>query len=304
MIELPTHLVKEAIVGKSVVRYGDLPAKKPLRTDTAILFMAGQKSPLERFWPFSEYFSQFYHTYNYEIPGMGVARRNPEAPATIKALSDEVGEFMSKVITEPNIIIFAGSAAFWFATQAVLENPTLQRRVNKVVSLFGLLGKDTFGFNPLKRALLLGVCNVMRTRPAARLANWLLRHDWFINPLSNHLIRKRHLAHLDPQSQKEYEDFEKFLLKLGDLQIHFSTVAQYMTSEVVTTQKLTIPLLSLYTRNDQFFPIERQKLTFERVYKNIDWVEIPAKRHAPLIVKDWREYRDVVPEKQILSFLR
>ncbi len=304
MIQLPAHLVKETLIGKSIVRYGDIPAKKPLRTDTAILFVAGQKSPLERFFPFSEYFSQFYHTYNYEIPGMGVARRNPESPATIQELSREIEEFMSKTITEPNIIIFAGSAGFWFTTKAILDNEQLQKRVKKVVALFGLLGKDTFGFSRPRKAMLIALCKIMKTKPAVKFANWLLSHDWFINSYAELLIRRRHLGNLDPETQKEYLEFEKFLLKLGDWEIHFSTVEQYLTSDIQSDIKLEIPLLALYTPNDQFFPLEKQRLTFPRIFTKIEWVEIESKRHAPLIVKSWEDYRQVIPEKKLNEYLQ
>lgn len=303
MITLPAKLIKNVTVGRSVARYGDLPCPNTKNPDTAILFMTGQKSPLERFWPMSQYMAQFYHTYNYEIPGMGVAKRNPESPATISTLSDEVGEFMKKVITEKNIILVAGSVGFWFSTEAIQTNPDLQRRVKKVIALAGMLGKETFGFSPIRRNFYLLGCSIAKRNSIVRATEWFLQQKWFIDAYSKVLIKRRHLSHLDPPTQKEYEEFEKFLLRSGDWKIHFSTVAQYLTTSPRFTTRLNIPLLALYSPKDQFFPRENQQRMFSSVYPDITWVEINTKNHAPLIVKNWREYSKLIPEEKIISFL-
>jgi len=303
MITLPPQLIKKAVVGKSTIRYGDIPPTKTSDENTAILFIAGQKSPLERFFALSEYFSQYYRTYNYEIPGFGVAKRNPASPATIQTLSDEIGEFIEKVITEPKVIIVAGSVAFWFATQALLDNKNIQQRVVKLISLFGMLGKDTFTISPIKKSIVLATCNLAKTRIMTNLVESLLRNDRIVRWYSKHLIRKRHLSHLPIETQREFEEFEIFLIKTGDWGIHFSTLSQYLTKNIERTKHISTPLLALYTQNDEYFPLENQKRMFAQVYTDITWVKMESKRHAPLIVKDYKEYRDIVPETTITEFL-
>ncbi len=303
MISLPNGLEKRTTILENIVRYVDIPAKVATKNDTAVIFIAGQKSPLERFFPLAEYFSQFYHTYGYEIPGMGIIKRNPETPPTISAISKEVGEFILKKVSEKNVIVVAASAGFWFTTQALLDEPQLQKRVVKIISIVGMLGKDTFGFSAIKKAFILFVCKINSTKLADKVITWLLKRDRLINTYSKYLIRRRHLGHLPSDIQQEYEDFEKFLLKTGDWKIHFSTVSQYLSTPTPTTKKLNIPILALYSATDQFFPLERQRQVFERVYSQIEWDTIKLKGHAPLVVKDYREYQDVVPEERIKEFL-
>ncbi|MCC7304417.1 alpha/beta hydrolase [bacterium] len=302
MIELPKELIKEVQILSSTVRYSDIPSKNSLDKNTAIFFIAGQKSPLERFFPMSEYFAQFYHTYGYEIPGMGVAKRNPGAPATIKSLGDEIAVFLDTVVKEKNIIIVAASAGFWFTTEALLASSKVQKRVQKIISVVGLLGKDTFGFSKLKKLFILAFCKVIVTDPGSKFVNWALSKELLVSIYTKYMIKKRHLSHLPVETQQEFVEFEKFLLHSGDWKIHFSTVAQYLT-KFGPSGKLTIPMLAFYSPHDQFFPLKNQQKMFSQVYTSIEWEKITLKGHAPLVVKDFKDYKKVFSEERILGFL-
>lgn len=303
MITLPEQLIKKVKILGNTVRYSDIPAKKSLNEDTAIFFIAGQKSPLERFFPMSEYFAQFYRTYGYEIPGMGLEKRNPKSEATINELSEEIAVFLNTVVKEKNIIVIAASAGFWFTTQALLTNPHIKNRVKKIIAVVGMLGKNTFGFSLIKKAFILAMCKAATSKPGMKLIDWLLSKEKLVALYAKHMIRKRHLSHLPADVQKEYEEFEKFLLKIGDWKIHFSTVAQYLTTDVTADSKIEIPMLAFYSAKDQFFPLENQKKTFQTVYTSIEWEQIILKGHAPLVVKDFNDYKNVIPEQKILDFL-
>lgn len=303
MIELPKDKIKEVRVLKSTVRYADLPASISRTPDTAVVFLAGQKSPLERFFPFSQYFAQHYHTYGYEIPGMGVQKRAPESPATIATMSAELATFIRDVVTEPKVIVVAGSVGFWFTTEALLNDKTLRHKIVKVIALVGVLGQSTFGFSALKKKAILGFCKIIIKPTAQKLVQSLLENDRFLNFYVKWLIRRRHLSHLQETERQEFEEFERFLLKTSDWKIHFSTVAQYLTTDLSSSEKLTIPLLSLYASHDEYFPFEKQKRNFENTYTDITWMPIPLARHAPLVVKDFHDYKNLIPEEQIFEFL-
>lgn len=303
MIQLPKDQIKEAHILQSTVRYADLLPTKSRKKDTAVVFLAGQKSPLERFFPFSQYFAQFYHTYGYEIPGMGVQKRAPNSPATIKTMSQELAVFIQEIVQEPNVIVVAGSVGFWFTTEALLSEQKLRNKVKKIVSLVGVLGQSTFGFSAIKRKIILRFCKLITTARAQKIVQTLLEHDRFLNFYVKWLIRRRHLSHLEETEQQEFEEFERFLLKTSDWKIHFSTVAQYLTTDISSDEKLDIPLLSLYTSHDEYFPFENQKRNFEKTYSDITWIPIPLTRHAPLVVKDFHDYQEIIPESKIFEFL-
>lgn len=303
MISLPPEFIKKAKVLGSNVRYADLKPEISKDPDTAIVFLAGQKSPLERFFPFSEYFAQFYRTYNYEIPGMGLQSRAPDNPATIHNMSLELAEFIKNVVEEKKIIIVAGSVGFWFTTEALLHTKEIRKRVVKIIALVGLLGRKTFGFSGVKRRILLTICKLFQTKTANKLITKFLKNDRLVRIYAKHLIKKRHLSHLPETLQKEYEAFEIFLLQIGDWRIHFSTIEQYLTTDVSSNEKIDIPLFSLFTPHDQFFPVENQRRTFAETYTDVVWEPIHLKQHAPLIVKDYHEYKDIIPEEKILAFL-
>lgn len=304
MIQIPSELIKEVPIKKSVVRYADIPSLNSVDPDTAIFFIAGQKSPLERFFPMAEYFAQYYRTYAYEIPGMGIHLRNPESPATIKSLSTEIAEFINNIIEEENVLIIAASAGFWFSTQALLLEESLTKKVKKIVSIVGMLGKDTFGFSRTKRALVLALCNASLSKVGSKMIDWLLSKEPFIDFYSRLLVKSRKLGSMPTENMHENLEFEKFLLRLSNWNIHFSTVAQYLTTETPTGKFLEIPVFALYSAKDQFFPYANQKKTFEKVYTSIEWDQIHLKAHSPLVVKSFSEYKDVIPEERILEFLK
>jgi pimeloyl-ACP methyl ester carboxylesterase len=279
--------------------------KKEGDGDTAILFIGGVMSPLWRYEAIISYFAEHYTTYGYEVSGLGDTKRVHPPKPTIAVLSDETAQFIREKITEPNIIIVAGSVGFWVISSMLLRNIDMQEKIKKIVSLVGIVGADTFTFSKPVKVLGRTISAIGRTWGAQRLIALLLSSERILTAYARTIMKKnRPIQGMTPAELQECEEQEKRLVRETDWHSYFTNVHEVFTANLFAEEKLTIPVYAVHGTHDQYFSLDTQKMTFSRIYSTVMWEPIALQTHSPSAVKDISTFRKLFDEEKLLRFLK
>lgn len=302
--ELTKTSVYEAETGNGLTRYL---VHRPLSDamlpgDVSLVFIGGQQSPLERLYSASEYFASFGKTYTYEVLGLGARVRQSFETATNAQIGREIALFLKQEVREKNIILIAASGGMFNISELLQHDEAIRFRVVGVVSIVGIVSKDTIGLPPWLRSLALGVLNVLLHRRVTTLITRWFRNNTRAEIAAKVFLNIKGIGHLDKEQKDLYLRFLVYMWQHQDWATNMFTLKQYITSSIPPIPRLSTPLLSMYSKNDEYFSFSSQKRDIESVYSDVQWIPLENIGHAPIYEPNPLAYESVAPRDAVITF--
>lgn len=223
--------------------------------------------------------------------------------ATIDTLADYLAEFIQQYYPPNKKITVVGmSLGFAVITRMLQRHPSLTKRVDKLVSLFGFASGKDFTLPP-KRLALYSVSSRLFSQPvlaklyrSAFLNSYVLGRTYHKTPNA-----KEKFKGLDQQEILKNMAFEIKLWQDDDTQTYMKTGNEILTLDN-TLVKIPLPVFHISVAHDRFLDNTRVEAGFRKIFTEYHLVaELTNANHAPTQIATKKQAEAFIPSAVLKS---
>ena len=298
-INIPDDYISGLNINGMHGRVLQMPARQRAYRNTDVLMIYGHHSSIERMYSLATHFTRYGNVTMPDIPGFGgmdsfyTIGQEP----SLDAMADYVATFIKLHYKNKKFLLCGMSYGFLIATKMLQKYPEITKQVTLLLSVVGFSSKEDFSFKPRTYKLLTVSSLIGSWAPIA----FITKHIILTKPVitaTYTILSKSHakMKDADINERKRRIQFEVYLWKCNDARTYFYTSLSFLTCDL-TNKKVSIPLLHVTVKNDQYFNTDEVVKNFNSIYPKVTMHTAKLPNHAPTVISTEQEAAKIIPNK-------
>lgn len=270
-------------------------AKKTRKRE--ILLLYGHHASLERVFTMAQNLTEFGNVTVPDLPGFGGMDSfyHLGQKPTLDAMADYLATFIKLQYRGKTITICAMSWGFVVATYMLQKYPKIAKQINLYVSMVGFAHKDDFNVTSGKKRQFKFLSMAFKGPIGSTFFRYVLLAPIVIKTV--YKVQANTHPKMKGASKEELNrrlNFEVKLWHSNDVRTQMYT-GDIMLNLDLTTKKINLPVVHIYTDGDQYFDNKRIIEHFKMIFSDVTEAKAKLPNHAPTIIDDVAQAGAIFP---------